>query len=87
MDVAVTELRAHLREYLDRAHNGETVVITDRGMPIARLTALDHEDLIEKLTREGVLGRPKTTAKIVASGRPRPRPKRPVSDYVSEGRR
>jgi prevent-host-death family protein len=41
VDVSVTELRAHLSDWLDRARAGGEVVITDRGIPVARLAALD----------------------------------------------
>jgi prevent-host-death family protein len=35
--VGVRELKAHLSAYLRRVKAGETVVITDRGMPLARI--------------------------------------------------
>ena len=40
MDVAISELRAHLSEWIDRASRGDEVVITDRGLPVARLLGL-----------------------------------------------
>jgi antitoxin (DNA-binding transcriptional repressor) of toxin-antitoxin stability system len=40
MNVAVRELKDHLSEYLKRAKNGEEVVITSHGKPVARLAAL-----------------------------------------------
>ncbi|ETW24561.1 hypothetical protein MGAST_07705 [Mycobacterium gastri 'Wayne'] len=55
MDVSVTELRAHLSDWLDRARAGAEVVITDRGIPVARLTALDSAGTLERLTAEGVI--------------------------------
>lgn len=36
--VGVRELKDHLSEYLRRVRAGESIVITDRGQPIARLT-------------------------------------------------
>ena len=38
--VAVAELKARLSEYLRQARAGETVVVTDRGTPVARLGPL-----------------------------------------------
>jgi prevent-host-death family protein len=35
--VKVTELRAHLPEYLGRVKTGETIVVVSRGQSIARL--------------------------------------------------
>lgn len=52
VDVSVTDLRAHLSEWLDRARAGGEVVITDRGIPAARLTARDSTSTWERLTAE-----------------------------------
>ena len=87
MDVAVTELRAHLGRWIDAARDGDDVVITDRGTPVARLVALDSTPTIDRLTAEGVIGRPANPTRPVAGDRPRPTPKRPVADIVGEQRR
>jgi len=87
MDVAVTELRAHLSEWLERAREGDEVVITDRGIPVARLLGLTSAATLERLAADGVIGRPATARRPRASGRPRPRPRRPLADIVSEQRR
>lgn len=86
MDVAVTDLRAHLSHWLERARQGTEVIITDRGLPVARLLGLDTTAAIERLTAEGVIARPQYTVRPVASGRSRPRPRRPVADIISEQR-
>lgn len=86
MDVSVTELRAHLSDWLDRARAGGEVVITDRGIPVARLAALDSAGTLERLTAEGLIGKA-TAQRPVAADRSRPRPRRPVSDRVSDQRR
>ena len=82
----MTELRAHLSDWLDRARAGDEVVITDRGIPVARLAGLDSAGTLERLTAEGVIGKA-TAQRPVAAGRPRPRTRRPVSDHVSDQRR
>jgi prevent-host-death family protein len=87
MDVAVTDLRAHLSEWLDRARAGSEVVITDRGVPVARLLGLATTSTLERLTADGVIGRPAVAHRPAASGRPRPRPRRPLSQVVSDQRR
>ena len=87
MDVAVTELRAHLGQWIDAARDGHDVVITDRGTPVARIVALDSTPVIDRLTAEGVISRPSRSARPVAGDRPRPTPKRPVAEIVSEQRR
>ncbi len=87
MDVAVTDLRAHLREWLDRVRAGGEVVITDRGVPVARLLGLAATPTLERLTAEGVIGRPASARRPIASGRSRPRPRRPLAEIVSDQRR
>jgi prevent-host-death family protein len=87
MDVAITELRANLSTWLDEARNGHEIVITDRGVPVARLLGLGTTPTLERLTAEGVISRPGSAQRPVAAGRPRPRPRRPLSDIVSEDRR
>ncbi|MGB3410464.1 MAG: type II toxin-antitoxin system prevent-host-death family antitoxin [Microthrixaceae bacterium] len=87
MDVAVTELRANLARWIDAAREGDDVVITERGTPIARIVALDSTPVIERLTAQGVISRPTGSARPVAGGQHRPKPKRPVADTVSDQRR
>lgn len=87
MDVAVTELRAHLSKWIDAVRDGDDVVITDRGTPVARIVALDSTPIIDRLTAQGVISRPTRSSRPVAGDRPRPTPKRPVADIVSEQRR
>lgn len=87
MDVPVTELRAHLSEWLDRVRAGDEVVVTDRGVPVARLLGLSATATLQRLTAEGVIGRDVSAPRPTATGRSRPRPRRPVSDIISEQRR
>jgi prevent-host-death family protein len=87
MDVAVSNLRAHLSEWLDRARAGEEIVVTDRGVPIARLLGVSATTILERLTAEGVIARPLRAERPVATGRARPRARRPVAPQVSEQRR
>jgi prevent-host-death family protein len=86
MDVAVSELRAHLGDWLDRARQGEDVVVTDRGVPVVKLVAVAGIDTIERLTREGVIT-PASTPRVSARNMPRVRSRGSVSDLVSEQRR
>lgn len=37
MEVGVRELKSHLSQYLAKVRGGETIVVTDRGEPIARI--------------------------------------------------
>ena len=87
MDVAITELRANLSLWLDEARNGHEVVITDRGVPVARLLGLGTTATLQRLTAEGVISRPVSSQRPPAAGRARPRSRRLLSDTVSEDRR
>ena len=87
MDVAVSELRANLRAWLDRAKVGDDVVVTDRGIPVARLVGVEAVGVIEQLERDGVLARPATAHRPRATGRPRVASSGSVSDLIGELRR
>lgn len=87
MDVAVTELRAHLSHWLGRVRNGDEVVVTDRGVPVARIVGLDGSSIVETLHEQGVIARPERPDRPTATGRLRPQPRRSVSDRVGEQRR
>lgn len=87
MDVAVSALRAELADWVKRARDGEEVVVTERGTPVARLVPVDSAPLLERLTKEGVLSRPHGTGRPRASGAPRAHARRSVSDLVDEQRR
>ncbi len=66
MDVAVSALRAELKTWIDRVREGEEVVVTDRGVPVARLVPVESTDLITDLLREGSLTAP-TEARVSLS--------------------
>ena len=87
MDVAIADLRAHLSDWLERARQGTEVIITDRGLPVARLLGLTATATLERLAADGIIGRAAAPARPPASGQRRPRPRRPVADLVSDQRR
>jgi len=58
MEVSVSQFRAQLKDYLTKAKDGQDIVITDRGVPIARLTGVEGASLLEQLEREGLLSAP-----------------------------
>jgi prevent-host-death family protein len=60
MEVPVSALRAELRSWIERAREGEEVVVTERGVPVARLTGIATADLVTELTRDGLLTPPTT---------------------------
>jgi prevent-host-death family protein len=83
-EVGVRELHDRLSEHLERVENGSELVVTRRGQPIARLSAIDREDPLDKLTKRGLITRP---AKARSSRRPRVKPRGPVSELIAEQRR
>jgi prevent-host-death family protein len=87
VDVAISELRANLRSYLDHARKGEDIVVTERGVPIARLVAVDAATVLERLERDGIISRPKTGNRPRSTGRTRVKATAPVSELVAALRR
>jgi prevent-host-death family protein len=87
MEVAVSVLRAQLSEWLDRARKGEEIVVTDRGVPVARLLGVDTSSVIERLTQEGLISRPARSQRPRAATRRRVRARGSVADLVSAQRR
>jgi prevent-host-death family protein len=55
VELTLTELRADLSRALDAAKAGEDVVITERGIPIARISGIGSTDLLTKLERDGLI--------------------------------
>jgi prevent-host-death family protein len=84
--VGVRELKSALSRYLKRVRSGETIVVTDRGRPVARIIPVGIPEGIAKLMAEG---------RVTWSGKPfrppkkliHPRPGPPFSDYIAEDRR
>jgi prevent-host-death family protein len=87
VDVPISELRSNLRAWVERARKGDDVVITERGVPVARLTPVDSMSVIERLEREGVITRPAVAKRPRASARTRVEARGSVSDLVAELRR
>jgi prevent-host-death family protein len=56
--VGVRELRQHASKYLRLVEEGETIEVTDRGRPVARLVPVptpEGESILDRLRREGRL--------------------------------
>ena len=59
MEVGVRELKAKLSQYVSRAAAGESVVVTDRGTPVARLVAFGEDASLERGIEEGWIEAPR----------------------------
>jgi prevent-host-death family protein len=68
--IGIRELRQHASRFVQRAHAGETITVTDRGMPVARLTPLSplEQHLSDRLSAHGLI--------------PPTRPRRPFGELV-----
>lgn len=86
MDVAISTLRAELAQWIRRARDGEDVVVTERGIPVARLSPVDQESVIERLTREGVLSKPKSAERPRISAKDQVKATGPVAEFVEQQR-
>lgn len=88
MDVPVSALRAELRQWIEAARAGEDVVITERGIPVARLSGIESADLLTRLARDGLLTPAAVPRPSARSGeRSTPAAKNGVSDLVRRLRR
>ena len=84
--MGVRDLKNHLSRYLRLVRDGDVVIVTDRGSPVAKLAPLGvDDDRLARLVAEGIVREPRRRARnrpedrIQANG--------PVSDLVAEQRR
>jgi prevent-host-death family protein len=91
---SISETKAKLSALLDLVRAGETVTITDRGRPVARIVpavgsdAGDDEARLERLERAGLIRRSKQKLDVEAFlARPRSRSKESVVEALLEERR
>ena len=86
--VGVRELKAKLSGYLQEVKKGHTVVITERGRPVGRITPADESlvDRVHNLVRAGVAA---WSGKSLKAGRPVGKLKagsKTLADIVTEDR-
>ncbi len=58
-NVAISDLKARLSEYLARVRAGEEITVTDRGVPVAQLTPVSYpharREALADLERKGMI--------------------------------
>jgi len=86
VEVGVRELRQHLAQWLRRAADGESILITERGRPLARLGPADEERHFDDLERAGLVTRA-TRSRTDLSEVPGVHASGPVAELVAEQRR
>jgi prevent-host-death family protein len=87
VEIGIRELRADLSRYIKRVREGEEIVVTDHGTPVARILPVNDNgrSKLDELIAAGIL----TPAPRQGPRRP-PNPiktKGTVSDLVAEQRR
>lgn len=80
-EVGVARFRRELKKWLERVRQGDELIITERGSPVARLSGLDVPTSLERLTAEGRISRP-AGDRPAARGRRRVRGRGEASEYV-----
>jgi prevent-host-death family protein len=84
-EVGIRELKNSLSKYIARVRDGAEVIITDRGRPVARLSALDATtDRLAELVASGVVRAPTSPSRHRPARRIKS--KGSVSDLVAEQR-
>jgi prevent-host-death family protein len=85
--IGIRELRQNASEYVRAAESGETIEVTDRGRPVARLAPLPKgESILDRLIAEGK-ATPAQGDLLDLGPPPPPRPgARPLSEVLDEMR-
>ena len=90
---SISETKNHLSALLERARQGQTIIIEDRGVPIARLEPIasvteDDDGRLARLERQGLIrrGGGRLPRSFFETPLPRPRDGRQASDIIIEER-
>jgi prevent-host-death family protein len=82
-EVGVRALHDRLSEHLEHVQSGAELLVTRRGRPIARLSAVKQSDPLQDLVRRGLVTPP---SRQRTPRRAQVRARGPVSELVSEQR-
>ena len=89
---SISELKNKLSSYIDRVRAGETILVLDRGVPVARLEAArDTHGRLSRLERNGLVrrgsGEPPSLDSLAQPGEARAAGRPTVLDALLEERR
>lgn len=84
--VGVRELRDGLSAHLALVKEGETIVVTEHGKPIAKIVPYEGKSTLEELIDAGIVTPPKKTGRFELPPPIVPTPGPPVSRYIAEER-
>jgi prevent-host-death family protein len=85
VEVGIKELRGQLSDYLARVRGGTEVVITDRGVAVARIVPITGGRAFDRAVAEGLVTPAPRQDRTRPAGRVQSRGS--VSDLVAEQRR
>lgn len=86
MEVGITEFRSNMRQWLVAVKAGDEVVLTERNVPVARLSGVDGLTAWEQMVRAGAIMPAPSKKRTKASDMEGVPAERPVSEIVSEHR-
>lgn len=91
---SITQVKNGLSAYIDKVKAGESILVTDRGVPVAVIEPVagqvDWDERLARLERAGIIGRGTGTIppEILRTRGPKPRNGGPTTvDLVIEERR
>ena len=58
MEITVSELRNATKKWVEAARDGDDILITENGLPVARLSGVKAVNLLTRLEREGLISPP-----------------------------
>ena len=83
IEVGMRDLRNRLSEWIALVEEGQEILVTDRGRPVARLVGAKAERTLDRLIREGAVEPPRRPAEPT-DARPLIKVKGSVSEFVSQ---
>jgi prevent-host-death family protein len=86
MQVGVRQLRDELRKWLEAVRQGDEVIVTERGKPIARLIGASTPPPLERLIADGIVT-PAQRPRRPSRAHRRVKAKGSVSELVARQRR
>jgi prevent-host-death family protein len=84
-EVGIRELRDHLSAWLDQVREGHEVIVTERGRPVARITATSGDAWLDALVDAGIVTPPERELDLSSFGRVRA--EGDLMEFVFEQRR
>ena len=84
--IGVRELRQHASRYLRRVRGGETIEVTDRGRPVARLVPVANGSTWDRLVAEGRVSEARGSLADLPMPPPGPKGKPSLSEILKQMR-